>query len=131
MKNILLLALLTASCAGRIETMRYTSATIPSWVLEEWSNAQEELLELGNLPEDPRRFGPYEWNWVQMEKPFTYTDMDTGERSRAGGLTLFVSKQILICCGNREIVRHEAFHAILWKMNDPRYELHYPELRRQ
>jgi hypothetical protein len=110
--------------------MRYTSTTIPPWVLEEWSNAQDELLELPNLLQDPRRFGPYEWDWMQMDKPFYFTD-ETGRRERVYGLTQWKTKQIIICCGNRESVRHEAFHAILMKMDDQRFMIHYPELRKE
>lgn len=125
----IVLLLATVGCAGRRETMRYAPGRMPPWILEKWRRAQEELLELPDLRDDPRRFGPDEWSWVQMEKAFSYTDADTGKRERVGGLTLFESRQILVCCGDRETVRHEAFHAMLWRMGDPRYALHYSELR--
>lgn len=109
--------------------MRCEPGRLPDWIEEEWRRAQDELLELPDLTDDPRRFDPDEWSWVQMEEAFSYADADTGKRERAGGLTLFASRQILICCGDRETVRHEAFHAILWRMGDPRFLIHYPELR--
>ena len=120
--------LVTSSCASRIETMRYTSDTIPKWILEEWDVAQYELLQLPSISADPRRFSPYEWEWIQMEQEFWVTD-DDGERKRVLGWTQPSAKQIIICCGDRTVVRHEAFHAILWRMHDPRYKMHYPELK--
>lgn len=131
MSRFVALALVLSGCAGRSETMRYTSTTIPPWILKEWSTAQDELLEFDNLEQDPRRFGPYEWNWIQLKEPFSITVSDARERMVLRGFTMWEAKQIIICCGDRETVRHEAFHAILWRMGDPRYALHYPDLKEE
>lgn len=123
------LVLLFSGCVGRTETARYTSTTIPPWILKEWSNAQDELLELPDLTQDPRRFGPYEWDWIQLDSPFYFTD-ETGKRELLRGLTQWKTHQIIICCGDRSVVRHEAFHAILMQMDDTRFMQHYPDLRK-
>ncbi|MGH7164046.1 MAG: hypothetical protein ACREIS_00805 [Nitrospiraceae bacterium] len=122
------LGLWLLGCAGRAETARYEPDRLPSWILAEWARAQEEMLQLPDLREDPRRFGADEWNWVQLETEFWAID----ERFRAmklRGATEVLDGRIIICCGDPEVVRHEAFHAILWRMGDPRFEIHYPELR--
>ena len=124
----LLLLLVLSGCAGRVETARYAPGELPSWILEEWRNAQEELLELPELTQDPRRFSPYSWEWVQLDRQFWFTGED-GARILVKGLTQPRAGQIIICCGDRETVRHEAFHAILARMRDPRHREHYPELR--
>lgn len=120
----MLILLLLSLGAGRAETNRYGSEP-PAWILQEWSAAQEELLTLPDLKADPRRFPASDWSWVQFESEFRMA----GQRLKGG--TNVVTGEIFICCGDRETVRHEAFHAILWKMGDPRYAIHYPELRRQ
>lgn len=126
MKNIILFLLFAATVSA--ETARYDRGTeLPSWILEEWTNAQDELLELEDLSEDPRRYGPEIWNWIEMDSEFVLVTLTGTVKYK--GLTNPNNMTIIVCCSDRETVRHEAFHAILWAMKDPRYEMHYPELR--
>lgn len=136
MKKLLLLLLLaSAGCSSKAPVWRitvgYEMNQLPQWVIDEWHNAQDELLRLPNIPQDPRRFSPDEWEWVHLQGPFWVDWTEDGDRIKVRGTTRFDAKEILICCGDRETVRHEAFHAILWKMGDSRYERHYPELRKE
>lgn len=126
MRRALAIAVLACGCAGRSETMRYEPSTIPAWVLDEWAAAQEEMLSLDDLRQDPRRYGPERWYWVQLETEFWSVD-ELYRPIKLRGATNIHAGQIIVCCGDREVVRHEAFHAILFLMGDPRYELHYPE----
>lgn len=128
LKALILIIIFLTSCAGRVETMRYTKDTLPSWILDEWRNAQDEILALEPpVSRDPRSISPYRYDWIQLEKPFMYTT-DDGRR-RLNGLYDGATNEIIICCGYRETVRHEAFHAILDAIGDPRWTMHYPELK--
>ena len=126
-----------ASANSRRETAIYDSNNLPEWIIKEWGKAQKELLELDNLKQDPRRFGPEQWKWVQLEKPFVdnFSRADKNFRLQSRtllGITLIDRDppEIIICCGNKETVRHEAVHAILWMMGDlERYDMHYPEFK--
>ena len=126
MKRLMLcLLLISSGCASRSESMVYTPDTIPKWILDEWSNAQQELLRLPNLKSDPRAYHAQDWKWVQLDQEFVHA----GGSQWLRGVTIFPTREIIVCCGYRETVRHEAFHAILRLMEDPRYPIHYPELK--
>lgn len=120
-------------CAGRSESMVYTPDTLPPWIVKEWRNAQDELLMLPDIPGDPRRISPYQFEWVQLEQPFYYTVKQNGQYSRERLFGVYdhdtERKQIIVCCGRKKTVRHEAVHAILHVLGDPRYQIHYPEFK--
>ncbi len=126
----LLVAAVTIGCAGRIETMRYSNQTLPDWVLEEWANAQDELQKLDPPVTSAYLVSPYKFEWIQLEKPFFHT-LDDGTRQMLFGVyqhdVTWGKKQIIICCGRKSTVRHEAFHAIMRTVGDDRYETHYPD----
>lgn len=128
MRALMICLLIAASgCASRSESMVYAPDEIPRWILEEWSNAQQELLRLPDIPDDPRRYHAQSWHWVQLDREFVHA----GGSEWLRGATIFPSKEIIVCCGYRETVRHEAFHAILRLMGDKRYAIHYPDLRKE
>lgn len=128
--SLLVAALAAASlmgCAGHgyapKETMRL-SGRLPLWVLYEWSAAQYELDQLDpRVPGDPYKVTPYDFDWIYFDGPFWIQNHD-GSRQEVSGATFFLSNEIMICCGRKETVRHEAWHAILSKLGDPRYPLH-------
>lgn len=126
-----LLAGATIGCAGRVETMRYTDQTLPDWILEEWKNAQDELQKLDPPVEKAYLVSPYKFEWIQLETPFWHTIDDKGTREILFGVyqnnVTRGRKQIIVCCGRRSTVRHEAFHAIMDVLSDDRFEIHYPD----
>lgn len=126
MRKLLLIAILfTAGCAVRSETMRYTRDTLPQWILDEWGKAQDEISRLEPpVPSDPHRVSPYAYEWIQLDRQF-----HRGDRMLKG-YTNFDTNTIIICCGSRETVRHEAWHAILEAVGDYRFPQHYPNLKR-
>lgn len=126
-----LLAAVTINCAGRAETMRYTDQSLPSWILEEWKTAQDELQKLDPPVSQAYLVSPYKFEWVQLEGPFWHTVDDRGTREILFGVYQHEMrgpvKQIIICCGRRSTVRHEAFHAIMHTVGDDRFMTHYPD----
>lgn len=128
LKLLAVALLFLTSCAGRVETMMYTQETLPAWILAEWENAQDEILALEPpVSHDPRSISAYSYSWVQLEKPFLYTT--NTERKMLNGLYNPDTNEIIVCCGYKETVRHEAFHAILHAINDPRWRTCYPYLK--
>lgn len=125
-----LLAGATIGCAGRVETMRYTNQTLPDWILKEWANAQDELQKLDPPVTNAYLVSPYKFEWIQLESPFFHT-LDDGTRELLFGVyqhdVRWGKKQIIICCGQKSTVRHEAFHAIMDVVGDDRFETHYPD----
>jgi len=126
-----LLAGATIGCAHRVETMRYTNQTLPDWIIEEWANAQDELQKLDPPVPNAYFVSPYKFEWIQLEQPFFHT-LDDGTRQLLFGVYQHEStwgnkKQIIICCGQKTTVRHEAFHAIMHTVGDDRFETHYPD----
>jgi len=122
----------TIGCAHRVETIRYTNQTLPDWVLEEWTNAQDELQKLDPPVTSAYHVSPYKFEWIQLEKPFFHT-LDDGTRQLLFGVyqhdVMWGKKQIIICCGRQSTVRHEAFHAIMHTVGDDRYKTHYPDFK--
>ncbi len=122
-----------SGCAGRSESMVYTPQTLPPWIVEEWENAQDELLELPGIElyGDPRSISPHRFHWVQLETPFYHNVKRGQKRELLNGVYDHTSgkREIIVCCGYKKTVRHEAAHAILHQLGDPRYKVHYPELK--
>ena len=125
--SMLIVLFALSGCASRSESMVYTPETLPPWIVAEWRNAQDELLSLPDITGDPRRVSPYHFKWVQLETPFFHNrdaEILYGVYDHTGG-----KREIIVCCGRKDTVRHEAVHAILHTLGDPRYQIHYPEIK--
>ena len=120
--------MLTIGCSMHNETMRYTKQTLPQWILDEWKNAQDELQKID--PPIPAAYSvsPYRFIWIQLDRPFWNMVDNVGTRQQVYGLyqrDVWGKKRIIICCGKRVTVRHEAFHAIMDTVGDARKFMHY------
>ena len=97
---------------------------LPLWVLYEWSAAQYELDNLRPSPSgDVYSVSPYDFEWVYFDRPF-WIFYPNGSREEVYGATILRKRQIMICCGRSETVRHEAWHAILGALGDDRSTRH-------